>query len=236
LLPPIALAQHETVTTDDLLTRCGLFWAARHEPVSRESVREERLFASMEAMNDRLSEAQHDCQITLYHNDVLTAELWRRYVTRREEGEGNPMTYMSCPVDFRRILRQVPRTYFGNALCFATAPIAYERLAEASLGELALLIREAVHRVKQDYVATSLETLERLRRQRGLDVMEEIHGVPPRHGILVTNISRLPMQGLDFGAGIPTGFRALSSNQRGAAILPAGDGVEIREFHRVTDA
>jgi hypothetical protein len=47
----------------------------------------------------------------------------------------------------------------------------------------------------------------------------------------VTNVSHLPMQRLDFGAGTPTGFRTLSSTQRAAAILPAEDGVEIRVFH-----
>ena len=119
----------------------------------------------------------------------------------------------------------------GNALCFATASIDYDSLASASLGQLALLVREAVSRVRQEYVSGSLQTLERLRRQRGLAVMEEIHVVPPQHGMLVTNISRLPMQSLDFGAGLPTAFRALSSSQRAAAILPAEDGVEIRVFH-----
>jgi hypothetical protein len=114
-----------------------------------------------------------------------------------------------------------------------TASIEYERLAGTSLGDLAGRVRKAVGRARQEYVAGSLQTLERLRRQRGLGVMEEIHVVPPRHGLLVTNISRLPMQSLDFGAGTPTAFRALSSSQRGAAILPAEDGVEIRVYHPV---
>jgi hypothetical protein len=61
--------------------------------------------------------------------------------------------------------------------------------------------------------------------------MEEIHVVPPQHGMLVTNISRLPMQSLDFGAGLPTALRTLSSTQRAAAILQAEDGVEHRVFH-----
>jgi hypothetical protein len=233
LLTPELPDPKKAVTPDDLLARCGLFWAGKRHPVPREQLREERLLVSKETMNELLAEAKQDCEVALFHNDALTAYLWRRCVTHWETGEGNPSIYMSCPVDFRRILRSVPRTYFGNALCFATAAIDYERLAGASLGELALLIHEAVGQVRQDYVSGSLQTLERLRRQRGTAVMEEIHVVPPQHGMLVTNISRLPMQGLDFGAGIPTAFRALSSTQRGAAILPAEDGVEIRVFHPV---
>jgi hypothetical protein len=228
---PEAVAHQRPVTPDDLLSRCGLFWAGKRQPVPRERLLEERLLVSKEEMNDLLSEAEQDCQVALYHNDVLTAHLWKRCVTQWEEGDGNPTTYMNCPVDFRRILRAVPRTYFGNALCFATASTAYDSVAGSSLGELALLIHEAVSQVRQDYVSDSLQTLERLRRQRGLAVVEEIHVVPPQHGMLVTNISRLPMQSLDFGGGIPTGLRALSSTPRGAAILPAADGLEIRVFH-----
>jgi hypothetical protein len=47
----------------------------------------------------------------------------------------------------------------------------------------------------------------------------------------VTNLSRLPIQSLDFGAGTPTAFRALTSTPQGAAILPADDGVDIRVYH-----
>jgi hypothetical protein len=232
LIPEISDSQ-EPVTPDDVLARCGLFWAGKRQPVPREQLREERLFVSKEKMNELLAEAKRDCEVALFHNDALTAYLWRRCVPQWEAGDGNQSTYMTCPVDFRRILRAVPRTYFGNALCFAIASIDYERLASASLGELALLIREAVSQVRQEYVTGSLQTLERLRRQRGPAVMEEIHVVPPRHGMLVTNVSRLPMQSLDFGAGIPTAFRDLSSSQRGAGILSAEDGVEIRIFHPV---
>ena len=93
-----------------------------------------------------------------------------------------------------------------------------------------MLVRQAVARVKQEYVSGALETLERLRQQRGLAAMEEIHVRHPRHGMVVTNISRLPIQSLDFGAGIPTAFQALASAERGAAILPAEDGVDIRIY------
>ncbi|MEJ2737540.1 MAG: hypothetical protein P8189_28955, partial [Anaerolineae bacterium] len=66
--------------------------------------------------------------------------------------------------------------------------------------------------------------------QRGLTAMEEIHVRHPQHGMVVTNISRLPIQSLDFGAGIPIAFQALPSTDRGVAILPAEDGVDIRIY------
>jgi hypothetical protein len=137
---------------------------------------------------------------------------------------------VSCPVDFRRILRAVPRTYFGCAICGTTVSLDYDSLVSLSLGELALLVRQAVARVKQEYVSGALEILERMRQQRGLTSMEEIQVRHPQHGMVVSNISRLPIQGLDFGAGIPTAFQALASAERSAAILPAEDGVDIRIY------
>jgi shikimate O-hydroxycinnamoyltransferase len=231
LLTPEVRDSQRAVTADDVLARCGLFWAGKRQPASREQLREERFLLSKAEMNELLAEAERDCDVALSHNDVLTAYLWRKCITQWDEADGNPTTYVSCPVDFRRILRGVPRTYFGNALCFATTALDYESLAGASLGRLGLLIHEAVGKVRQDTVSGALQTLQRLRQQRGLAVLEEVHVVPPQHGLLVTNVSRLPMQNLDFGVGIPTSFRALSSTKRAVAVLPAADGVEIRVFH-----
>ena len=181
-------------------------------------------------MGKLLAEAEEECGVPLFYNDVITAFLWKKYITKWNEGKNNPVTYVSCPFDYRRVLRILPRTYFGNALCCATASIDYENLVHASLGKLALLIRKAVGQVKEDYVLGSLEALGSLRRQRGLAAMEEIHVMHPQDGLVVTNISRLPVQNLEFDSGIPTGFQALSSAPRAAAILPAQDGVDIRRI------
>jgi shikimate O-hydroxycinnamoyltransferase len=230
LLTPKASGPQEPVTPDEVLARSGFFWAGKRRPVAREGLSEERLLLSKEAISELLAEARQDCEVPLFPNDVLTAHLWKRCITQWDEGSGNPATFVSCLVDFRRILRAVPRTYFGCAICGTTASLEYDSLASASLGKLALLVRQAVARVRQDYVSGALQTLERLRQQRGLTAMEEIHVRHPQHGMVVTNISRLPVQSLDFGAGLPMAFQALPSAERGAAILPAEDGVDIRIY------
>jgi hypothetical protein len=233
-LMPKDVDPREPVERGDILAQCGLFWAGKRQPVSREQIREERLLVPRERIDQLCAEAQQACGVPLFPNDVLSAYLWRRCITQWETGEGNPRTYLSCPVEFRRILRAIPRTYFGNALCLASASADYTSLTDRPIWALALLIRQAVSKVKPDYVSGYLRTLERLRRQEGLSVLEEIHVVPPEHGMLVTNIARLPVRDLDFGAGLPTAIRALSSSPRTAAILPAEDGVDIRVYHPVT--
>ena len=231
LLTPETSDRQKLITPDDILARCGLFWAGKRHASPREQICEERLFISKDTMGKLLAEAEEECGVPLFYNDVITAFLWKKYITKWNEGKNNPVTYVSCPFDYRRVLRILPRTYFGNALCCATASIDYENLVHASLGKLALLIRKAVGQVKEDYVLGSLEALGSLRRQRGLAVMEEIHVRHPQDGLVVTNISRLPVQNLEFDSGTPTGFQALSSDPRAAAILPAQDGVDIRVYH-----
>ena len=218
------------VSPEDVLARCGLFWDERRRDVTDEAFGEEKTHISKAQVKELLREAQAGCDVTLTYNDVITAYLWREYVPRWVERENNPLTYVTLPFDFRRALRVLRRTFFGCALCFATASTDYENLVRAPLGELALLVHKAVVGAKADYIWGSLETLEGLRRRRGVGVMEEIHVRHPRNGIAVTNISRLPIQALDFGAGIPTGFQAYTEVSRGAGIMPAQDGVEVRVF------
>ena len=57
--------------------------------------------------------------------------------------------------------------------------------------------------------------------------MAEIHLRHPHHGMIVTNLTRLPIRSLDFGAGAPQGFLPYVDVLGGAAILPAENGVEI---------
>ena len=218
------------ISREEVLARCGLFWDERRRDVSDEAFGEERTYISKARVKELLGEAQAGCDVPLTHNDVITAYLWREYVPRWVEREDNPLVYVTLPFDFRRALRALRRTFFGCALCFTTASTEYENLLRAPLGELALLVHKAVAGAKEDYIWGSLETLEGLRRGRGVGVMEEIHVRHPRNGIAVTNISRLPIQALDFGAGIPTGFQAYTEVCRGAGIMPAQDGVEVRVF------
>jgi hypothetical protein len=109
--------------------------------------------------------------------------------------------------------------------------MAKEELAASSLSEAALRIRETIGKMSRTYAFGSLEVLDALRRQRGLAILDKIHVVHPVDGLLVTNLSRLPVLDLDFGTGAPTGYRILTAGQRAAVVLPADDGVEIRVCH-----
>lgn len=230
LLTTVATNHQEDVTANDLLTRCGLFLGRQRWGNETPSIDDESSSFSLDTMREMRAEAQRDCQVPLFDNDVITAHVWKEYGTRWASVDNDATTFVTVPFDFRRLLREVPRMYFGCALAFATASTTYERLMSASLGEIAYLVRKSIANITPDYVHRSLRTLEILRRSRGLSSVEKIAISHPKQGMVVTNITSLPIGNIDFGWGPPVGFEIVTQAQRGAVILPANNGVIIRAF------
>jgi len=143
----------------------------------------------------------------------------------------NPATYVTCPFNFRRALMGFPKTYFGCALCFATVSLDFDSFLKTSPVNLAMLIKSSVSRIKNDFILNSLATLESFRRHYGLAAMEEIHLRHPQHGMIVTNLTRLPIRDIDFVSGAPDDFIAYAEILGSAAILPATEGVEVLVVH-----
>jgi hypothetical protein len=73
-----------------------------------------------------------------------------------------------------------------------------------------------------------MQVIERLQRQDGLAALERLHVVHPRAGLLVTNLSRLPVREIAFDAGPPVAFDILAPAERCAVVLPAEDGLDVR--------
>ena len=219
------------ITSEEIYTNCGLFLGNKRSRLQTGQSNHEVIFISGETIRSYLEEANHEHNVSFTENDVITALLWKKYIPMWHEEHDNPMTFMTCPFDFRRIMTDFPKNYFGCALCFATAAIDFNGLLKASLGDLAILIRSAVNKIKDDFILKSLNTLENLRLQNGLAAIEKVHLRHPHHGMIVTNLTRLPIRDLDFGFGAPINFKAYAEVTSSAAILPAENGVEIFVVH-----
>jgi hypothetical protein len=219
------------ISSKEVFDRCGLFYGPGRRSVPTGRGKHERFFISDETIGSFLQETRHEHGSSLTDNDVITAHLWKNYAPLWNRDTGTLDSYITCPVDFRRILGGFPKNYFGCALCFAVASIAANRLADASVGELALLVKNAVSRIRSEYIATSLSTLEDLRRQNGLAALERVHLRHIHHGMIVTNLTRMPIRDLEFGFGAPADFSVYSEVLGSAAILPADGGVEVLVVH-----
>jgi NRPS condensation-like uncharacterized protein len=215
------------ITANDIYTNCGLFYGGKRSKLQSGPAHEERFFISKDTIRSVLEDTKNEPGISLTENDIITALLWQKYIPIWSKENKNQETYVTCPFDIRRVLSGLPRNYFGCALSFVTAAINFNGLLEASVGDLAILVRNSVRKVKNDYILRSFGTLESLRKQKGLDAMEEVHLRHPHHGIIVTNLTRLPIRYLDFGSGAPIDFLSYVDVLGGAAILPAEKGVEI---------
>jgi hypothetical protein len=205
----------------------GLFLGERRPAIPRDRLRWTRRAFPRTELSALLAEAQGGCPVRLSYNDVVAAWLWRTYVPTWAGGS-EKTCFLSCPVDLRRVLPGFPPTYFGCAVAMANASIERERLAAASPADLAKKVRDAVAAVDEARAWQSLLAIDRLRRQEGLAALERLHVVHPRAGLLVTNLSRLPVREIVFDAGPPVAFDILAPVERCAVVLPAEDGLDVR--------
>jgi len=226
-MPADSRPRAEGVSPEEVLERCGLFYGQprRSESVAPEDA--ERFFLAEQELAElsRSIDRPHGARLT--DNDLITAFLWKKYLPAWIDAAGDPAVFVTCPVDFRRIVPGFPRTYFGCALRFATASIRLSELALQPVGELAILVRSAVSGITAASVAASLRTLEDLRVQEGLAALERVHLRHPCRGMIVTNLTRMPIGDIDFGSGPPSDFLAYAEVRGSAAVFPAEGGVEI---------
>ncbi len=216
------------ITNVDVLRGSGLFLASKRAAIPREHLAWETVNLNQAQLKSLLEETQAECNARLSFNDVVTAMLWKEYIPKWAHAGGQVSTFMSCPVDFRRLLEGFPQNYFGNAVVLATTEMAYDDLLSSSMSDLALKIRDKVASVDRKYINGSMDILDQLQKHSGIDVNEYIHVAHPSEGMLVTNLSRLPVPEVAFNAGPPISYEILTPAQRGAVILPSADGIEIR--------
>lgn len=100
-----------------------------------------------------------------------------------------------------------------------------------SNAELAASIRRVVNQMKPSYILESLATLDLFRQPHGLKGMAKIHLRHPSLGMIVTNLTRLPIRELDLGTGIPEHFLVYTDVICSAAILAGQQGVEVIVVH-----
>jgi len=212
------------VTKDDLLNNCGLFYGEKR--TDNKSTASHREFIQAETIKD-ISEKARSKNILLTENDVITGMLWKKFMISWLKKSSGIETYLSFPFDFRRILNGFPKNYFGCAITFGAAKLSLWELAEKPEEQIAAHVKSSVSRIKNDYINATLNTLENFRYQEGTDEFEKLHLRHSENGIIITNISRLPVRELDFGEGVPTQVLTYNDVPGSAAILPATGGVEI---------
>ncbi len=222
---------HNKIDQTQIVESAGLFLDSKREPANTDLIRTERRIIQNDLIQKTIDEIKHSHDINVSKNDIVTALLWKEYLPRWTDAHDDDSVFITCPFDFRRVLSGFPKNYFGCALAFATAKTSLNQLKRSSIGDIAVLIKKAVNDMKEEHLQRSLTTLENFRQQYGLEATERIHLRHPRNGMIVTNLSRMPLQELDFGSGSPESFIAYNEIEQSAAIFPHPDGLEVYVAH-----
>jgi shikimate O-hydroxycinnamoyltransferase len=213
----------------------GLFLDHKRSPIAKKDLVWESRSFSHQSLKDLLSGTQQDSEIRLSHNDIITASLVKEYLLKWSLEALADKCYINCPVDFRRLLEGFPRTYFGNAVAMASLELSLNELKEINIADLAGKIRKNLGGINGSNVQKSISALSSLKEQQGRQIFEQIHVMHPRSGLLVTNLSRLPVQEIEFDAGPPVHYDILTQTVRGAVVLPSPEGYEARVCCSVDD-
>jgi hypothetical protein len=157
-------------------------------------------------------------------NDVLSAMAMKKLVARRGEAWGASFS-LTMPIDVRPQIKEYGRRFFGNGLMFHTVELKKEEVEDLQAREIALKIRASMPSVSRqtyvDYLGHLEETIAEGRAGA-------LGPYDPSRGGLVTNLSKLPWDRLDFGTGGPDLVLPLTTGNNAAAILAKKDNYVLR--------
>jgi hypothetical protein len=206
----------------------GMFWLEGRERARDVPLRAVRRQFRHDELARQRTEARATRGASLSDNDLVCAHLWREFAASSASPDAE--TFLTCPVDARPFCRQLGRTHFGCAITFASAALSRGQLERAHPVDVAARIRAAVGAVDEQRFWHSQRVLAALRAQRGAAALSEVHLTHPSYGLLVTNLTRLPLEGLDFGTGAPVDFEPIVQLPRCAVLFSVPGGVEARVY------
>ncbi len=148
-------------------------------------------------------------------NDVLSAFAIQKLVGAQREFSRESVE-LTIPIDVRRYVKEYGRRYFGNGIMLHTMKLKKDDIENLPTKEMAVQIRKSMPSVSKESYIDYLRQLEGIISEKKWDRFKPFD---PRHGCLVTNISRLPVSKLNFGTGPPELIYPLTIEKNSTTIL-----------------
>ena len=171
-----------------------------------------------------IQEAASSANLRISTNDVLSALAMKKLVNARADSWADDVR-LTMPIDVRGKVKEYGRGFFGNGIMFHTVTFKKERLENSPLQEVAIEIRKSMPLLSEE---TYVEFLKKLEEMLSAGRLDEFRPYDPERGCLVTNLSRLPADKLDFGTGGPKLAIPLTVEKNGAAILAKDEDFIVR--------
>ncbi|MBN1350237.1 hypothetical protein JXJ21_12555 [candidate division KSB1 bacterium] len=148
-------------------------------------------------------------------NDILSAMVIQKLITIQKHDckDGFQLT---IPIDVRQYIPEYGAKFLGNGIMLHTVSFASDELQNPGIHELAARIRVSMPASTKERFIAFLNHLETIIKQRRF---HELRPFNPETGCLVTNLSRLPADKLNFGTGDPDFIFPLTIEKNSAAIL-----------------
>jgi hypothetical protein len=182
------------------------------EDVSRESVRK-----TIKDISGKL-----DQQVSA--NDILSAMIIKKLIDLQKRYSGEDIQ-LTMPVDVRRQIKEYGPKFFGNGLLFTTIGFKVNDVEQSDISKIAIEIRKHMPAVSKESYMAYLDTIEAYIGRKESDKLRPYN---PESGCLVTNLSKMPVNRLNFGAGNPDFLFPLTIARNAAAILADKDKYILR--------
>jgi len=182
---------------------------------------EEILRKDVQAVIEDVALSDH---LRISTNDVLTAVAVKKLAGRQSESWREEIS-LTMPIDVRRQIKDYGRGFFGNGIMFHTLKLKKEQLENSPTKEIAVHIRKSMPSVSRETYIHFLAGLEETITEGN---MEKLKPFDPRGGCLVTNLSKLPSDKLDFGSGNPELMIPLTAEKNSTAILAKKENFVLR--------
>ena len=179
---------------------------------------------SRKDVNTLIREVAESKNYRISTNDVLSAMAVKKLVGFQREIAAK-FVELSIPIDVRRRVKEYGRRFFGNALMLHKMSLKKAEIENMSVEEIAVQIRESMPPVSKQTYTGYLMMLEKLISD---GKTEKLCPFDPASGYLVTNISRLPVDRLNFGTGSPDLIFPLTIEKNAAAVLAQDENFILR--------
>lgn len=157
-------------------------------------------------------------------NDILSAIVFKKTFEKQNTQIDNQFT-LSIPMDVRRQVKELGPKFFGNGIMFHHLNLNISELEKIDNSELALKLRKSIPSVNTERYVEYLSDLESKIERSSIHSLKPYD---PEKGCLVTNLSRMPVQKLNFGSGNPALIFPLTIGRNSAAILADKDNFLLR--------
>ncbi len=157
-------------------------------------------------------------------NDVLSALAMKKIVAKQAELWREDVR-LTIPIDIRRKIKEYGRRFFGNGIMLHSLKIDRESVKAHAAKDIAITIRKSMPSASKD---SYIGYLTELGKTVASEKAAQLRPFDPDSGVLVTNLSRLPADRLDFGAGRPDLIIPLTRGKNSAAILAQKENFILR--------